>query len=112
MKMPCGPLLMRIAWIFWLGPLGLLAAIAMRFLGFSEDATTVVFELALVLIGFSMLLAILILNASKELTAEDRKSWRLLFFMGGPIAGCAFLTRRNRHIGQKPLNILLGDKRK
>ncbi len=102
----------RLALVFWLGPLGFLAVIVMHFTGFKDEAISIVGKLALILIGISMLLTILILNVSKELTVEDRKSWRLLLFMGGPIAGCAFLTRRNRHIGEKPLNIILGDKRK
>jgi len=102
----------KIAKVLWLGPLGLLAVFVMHFLGISEDATYMVAVIALVLMGFTMLLAILILNISKKLTSEDRKSWRLLFFFGGPFAACAFLTCKNLHVGPKPLDIILGDKRK
>ncbi len=112
MEITSGSVARRLAIVLWLGPIGFITALGMRFVGFSESAIWLIFESSVVLIGVSLLLAILILNVSKDLTPEDKKSWRLLLFMGGPIAGCAFLTRRNRHIGEKPLNIILGDKRK
>jgi hypothetical protein len=47
------------------------------------------------------------LNANPELLETDRRLWRVLLLWGGPIAGAAYLTRRDRCIRGTPLAWML-----
>jgi hypothetical protein len=48
------------------------------------------------------------LNRNQDLHDHDRGLWRMLLLWGGPIAGAAYLTRRDRRISRSPLAWMLG----
>jgi hypothetical protein len=47
------------------------------------------------------------LTRNPELHEEDRMLWRVLLLWGGPIAGAAYLTRRDRRLSRSQLAWML-----
>ena len=101
-----------LAFLLWLGPLGFVSLVFMSPLGVPDDTIELIgMVVILLLLGLSVLLMVLVLNISRNLTWEDKRSWRLWLFFGGPITACYFLTCRNRNIGDSGVEFFLGGRK-
>ena len=87
-----------LGWVTAIGTLGLVAVWAAMLLGFSMDdeAPLWVFLACFSLLALGTLAMIVHLNVTKELTEEDKRSWRSLLSFGGPIAASLYFFRRGR----------------
>jgi hypothetical protein len=97
-------LLRALGWMAWLGQ-GILASIflAALVIGTPRPASGAqVVAAAIVAALVPTFVMMLHLDRSQDLHEDDRLLWRMLLLWGGPVAGAAYLTSRNRRISGNP----------